>query len=144
MTTTAMCRHNVDHYVSSCGQCDRDRSDYDKAETAYKELSHLINHGSTSVIGAVLGREHPYLLNELVSAVAVGVLRRTYDSICRESVTNGGRMTDMGIHPEHDGRLGCGAVVGAMRTLATNPLEDEASVLKSREFCLSRMYEPGY
>lgn len=141
MPSTLMCRHNVDHYVSSCGQCDRERKEYMEAEVAYKPLSHLINHGATGVVAAVLGREHPYLLNELTSAVAVAVLRRTYDGICRES-TNG--RTDMGVHPDHDGRLGCGAVVGAMRTLGTAPGELEHDVLKSREYWLSRAYEPDF
>lgn len=139
MTATAMCRHNVDHYVSSCGQCDRERADFEKTKAAYESVSHAINGGSTNVLASVIGREHGYLLNELASAVALGIMVKTYDSICRDSLD--GRITDFGVHPEHDGRLSCGTVVGALRTLA---VKDGDDVLKSREFWLSRIYQPEF
>lgn len=143
MTATATCRHGVDHYVSSCGQCDRERKQYSDADKAYQSISHVINGGSTSIVAAVFAHEHPYLLQQLAESMALAVLRRTYERICRES--SSGRIHDFGIHPEHDGRLSCGTVTGALRTLAVAPDETEANVLKSREFWLSRIYEPeGY
>lgn len=142
MTSTAMCRHGVDHYVSSCGQCDRERKNFADAKTAYAALSHNINGGSTSIIAGVLRSEHPYLLNELAQAFAMGVLTRTYDAICRESVAGG--VHDFGPHPEHDGRLSCGTVVGALRTLSVAPDETDHDVLKAREFWLSRVYAPEF
>jgi hypothetical protein len=135
MTTTAMCKHGVDHYVSSCGQCDRERADFERSKVAYEAVSRDINGGNVNVLGAVLGAEHPYLLQKLAEAVAFGVLQRTYDRLCTEQVTN------IGTHPEHDGRLSCGTVVGALRTLATRDNED---VLAARTFWLSRIYQPEF
>jgi hypothetical protein len=134
-----MCKHGIDHYVSSCGQCDRERQEFLDAEKAYEAVSRYINGGHANVVGAVIGREHPYLLNELAQAVAYGVLSRTYDRLCPESGT--GRIIDFGAHPEHDGRLSCGTVVGALRTLAVRTDED---VLKARTFWLGRIYQPDF
>jgi hypothetical protein len=138
-----MCKHGVDHYVSSCGQCDRERADFERSKVAYEAVSRDINGGNVNVLGAVLGAEHPYLLQKLTEAVALGVLQRTYDRLCTEP-----SIFDMSVapftreaHPEHDGRLSCGTVIGALRTLAVKRDDD---VLKSREFWLGRVYQPDF
>lgn len=137
MTTTAMCRHGIDHYVSSCGQCDRERADFERTKTAYESLSRDLNGGNVNVAASVIGAEHPYLLNKLAEAVALGVLTRTYDRLCPDASIFAA--TDP--HPEHDGRIGCGAVIGALRTLAVRSTDD---VLRQREFWLSRIYQSEF
>lgn len=136
-TATHLCPHGVNMYAESCGRCESDRKRYADAKAAYEPLSRNINSGSTGILGAVVGREHAYLLNELATAVARGVLVKTYDSLCNEP----GTIFKDVKHPAHDGRIGCGTVIGALSTLAMRPGEDG---LAERKFWLDRNYDAGY
>jgi hypothetical protein len=110
---------------------------YAEAQTAYEPLSRNINGGHPNILGAVIAREHRYLTNELAQAVAYGVISGTYESACPvDSI--------FGAHPEHDGRLSCGTVVGAFATMGARPNSDLAVLLAERKFWLERIYEPGY
>lgn len=129
----ATCKHGTNIFEKVCSQCDFDRNRYEAAKAAYEPVSRNINGGSASILGAVIGREHGYLLNELAQAVAHGILMKTYDSLCTEGSPS------IGSHPGHDGRLACGTVVGALRILGTNETE---SALDARKFWVDRAYDP--
>jgi hypothetical protein len=133
MTATKdKCPHGNDFY-SGCASCDFDHRRYNEAKAAYESVSRNINGGSSNVLGSIIAQEHPYLTNELAEAIAYGILSRTYDRLCPDGPGN------IGTHPEHDGRLSCGTVVGALRIMSTRDNED---VLKARTFWLGRLYQP--
>lgn len=129
MTKDGKCPHGRDSFsVEGCGTC---TSDY-RMHAEYHELAESIfarlNGGAWRAFGEELAGIHPYILNETASAMALAILYRTYaHSLCPI------KGTLVGTHPEHDGRLGCGAVAGALLTLGIFPGED---VLKGRAYWL--------
>jgi hypothetical protein len=137
-TDTHTCPHGRDIFEGRCTLCERDHEQYVKAVAAVDELGKGVNGGNVNVTAAAFGREHAYLFNELATAVALSTLLRTYDNICPLSSST---VFPSERHPEHDGRLGCGTVIGALRTLAVKPDED---VLSARKFWLSRIYQLPY
>lgn len=138
MTTAIhLCPHRVNIYEQSCSQCRQEYAQFEKAKAAVDALGQGVNGGSIFVTAAALNGEHAYLFNQLATAMALSTLRRTYNSLCAETGTI---FTDEP-HPEHDGRLGCGTVIGALRTLAVKRTDD---VLASREFWLAKVYEAPY
>lgn len=134
-TETLACPHGRDLYREACTMCRIDHEQYEKALVAVESLGRGVNGGRAAVTARAFGCEHAYLFNELATAVALSALLRTYNSLCPVD----GTIFKDDPHPEHDGRLGCGTVVGALRTLATKREDDP---LQAREFWLSRIYEP--
>lgn len=110
---------------------------YREAREAYNSVSHALNTGGDShIVGAVFAEEHPYLLGKLFTGVAYAILMRTYPHLCPEA-----RETIFADepHPEHDGRLSCGEVIGALRIFGVKRGDD---VLAAREFWVKRVYNP--
>lgn len=128
---TNICPHGTDRYQSACGRCESEYRAFEAAETAYKSVSHELNGGGEPrIVAAVLRGEHPYLLQKLNSAIAMAVIGRTYDRLCES--------THFGTHPEHDGRLGCNDVVGALRALGVVADDD---VLANAAYWRDRIYQ---
>lgn len=139
MAVTFDCPHGNDLYSVQCGLCKQDREQYKKAEEAVEALGRGVNGGRPAVTAAALNREHAYLFQKLAEAMAMSTLARTYDSLCPMVAAKTTVFDDA--HPEHDGRLSCGTVIGALRTLAVRPQDD---VLEARRYWLGRTYQPGY
>ena len=136
-TATNLCSHGVNRYERSCGSCEFEYRQFQTAEAAYKSVSHELNGGGEPrIVAAVLTREHPYLLQKLVTGVAMAVIGRTYDRLCGETGTIFNEA-----HPEHDGRLACGDVIGAMRQLGIAPKDEPLAAVS---YWRNRIYDAGY
>lgn len=103
----------------------------DNSETSIAEawdaLSRATNRGGRRAIPAEAMREHPTLLGQIAKGVAIGVVRRSerdeewkpwdgFDQLCRiPRGVNYAEFSDKAWeHPDHDGRLDCATVVGAV------------------------------
>jgi hypothetical protein len=142
-TTTDKCPHGRDIYTEECTRCERDATQYREAVDAVKAIGSGINGGSKGVVAAAFGKEHAYLFNELAEAIALSTLLRTEDRPCYEALNSGSTFETVASeeHPAHDGRIGCGVVVGALRALSVKRTDD---VLKARKFWLDQIYGPRY
>lgn len=101
-----------------------------EAATAVTQLAAAVNRGGRqSDVAEALGAEHGYLVNQIVYAVAWGVMRKCRFAIDGALVKScGDVMYPLAIdgqesrerrsdHPYHDGELTCNAVRGALVTL---------------------------
>lgn len=134
-TETNTCPHGNDFY-SGCTSCTREYAQYQKALDAVEALGQGVNGGSVFVTAAALSREHAYLFDKLAQSMAMSTLMRTYDSLC--PMTAAGTTVFDDRHPDHDGRLSCGTVIGALRMLAVRRTDD---VLEARRFWRGKVYE---
>lgn len=99
------------------------------AEAAVKNLSNAVNGGADrDAIATAISGEHPTLAGQIAKAVGIGIVRRAdynptwkpWDRFSRPLCTlprgvNYSAFSDEAwAHPDHDGRLDCSTVVGAL------------------------------
>lgn len=120
------CPHGSDVYSTRCTACERFVQSYEEAEKVVDQLSKLVNGaGSLDALATAFANEHPTLLGQMAKAMAMGVVRRAdynpgwkpYDGFTRPLCTlpeppSAGDGWEP--HPEHDGRLSCALVAGAV------------------------------
>lgn len=129
-TSTDTCRHGGSIF-ERCDYCNRDREAEQKIIDAFEVVSRGVNGGygdAKGTLSNLISNEHPTLTGIIAKAVAVGVVRRAdynpewkpWDRYTRPLCTiprgvNYAEFSDKAWeHPEHDGRLDCSTVVGAI------------------------------
>lgn len=102
-----------------------------KVDAAFEAISRAVNGGygdAKNMLATLVANEHPTLMGIIAKAVAIGVVRRAdynaewkpWDVYTRPLCTidrgrNYAEFSDKAWeHPDHDGRIDCSTVVGAI------------------------------
>src|SRR4029079_4494000 len=113
-----------------CESCNKVSETQRKVSEAFETISRAINGGwgdAKGMLSNEVANEHPTLAGQLAKAVAIGIVRRAvrdpkwkpfdgFDQLChipRNSNYNAFSMESW-VHPDHDGRIDCSTVVGAI------------------------------
>lgn len=124
------CPHGTSVY-ERCDTCNRENEARKRVEDAFEVVSKAINGGYGSAIyflADALSNDHPTLAGQFAKAVGIGIVRRAdynpewkpWDTYTRPLCTiphgvNYAEFSDKAWeHPDHDGRLDCSTVVGAI------------------------------
>lgn len=130
MASIAECKHGNSVY-DRCSSCNAERATLEKVTTAFEAISNAINGGygdAKDMLATLVSNEHPTLTGIIVKAIATGVVRRAdynpewkpWDGFFRPlcAISRGTNYADFSDkaweHPDHDGRLDCSTVVGAI------------------------------